>query len=692
MKMIKKLALLLCIVMVLCSFTIASFAETEGEATIVIEADKANPQPGDTIEFTVSLVNADKMDGGVWNVEFTLDMPEGLTFVEGSAVVDTTTFTGAFFNANMKWGSFGRMGSGYTGEKLTLVTFKCTLADDFAGDLVLTTVENTDEEVGLMLTDKDGNGVYPTAPEYKLHICAPVDVPEVPAKCEENGTEAHQKCSCGKLYQNGVEVTEADLVIEKLNHKNAESEWDFEPYTDGNYDIVTYCPDCETELERIKPGVAENPFLVTFVMGDDGLSMTATVEVPAGEFYCRGGMMIAGKTLTVTDTAGNVISTETLQPPRMPGDPVVFVLTNEGSDAVKYNLTVTTPLGAMDNPAELVIGDNEFAVEAGNDQGYYLTWTAPAAGYLRLFATVSPDGVVYAMNATNFMTYKQYTLDEDAVDGVLLLPVAEGDEIMINVAALEDAQGNRYPAAEFAVTALFTGDSEENPEWIYNVEFDDEYTVGTYTMEVPVGTVHIATYNVGGMILTVTDAEGNVVNQQLLPSAVGRTPVGFTLTNEGEATATYTLTFTYPVGSFMNPDELVEGDNSAEFEKDAQEPYYFEWVAPEDGTVTVIVTADGGWVFAVGNITTSVYSEEYCSADDPVVNTVTMEVKKGDVIMVAVVSVDPQDPNTIVAGTVNVNFEFTSAPAKTGDPITMVLAAALISGMSVVALTKKKEN
>lgn len=675
----KIISLLVVVALIAAGLVISAFAAD----TALIAVEKTEAKRGDEVTLEVIIDN----NPGFGALDFTFEYDKAaltLTKIEAGEVLQ-----GAMMVPNVSDGKVSVMTLAdiTTNGVMLKLTFTVNEAAVDGNNAVTVNVTNMANGSGTQIERTVDAGGITVA-----HVCDPVDVPEVPAKCEENGTEAHQKCSCGKLYQNGVEVTEADLVIEKLNHKNAESEWDFEPYTDGNYDIVTYCPDCETELERIKPGVAENPFLVTFVMGDDGLSMTATVEVPAGEFYCRGGMMIAGKTLTVTDTAGNVISTETLQPPRMPGDPVVFVLTNEGNGAVKYNLTVTTPLGAMDNPAELVIGDNEFAVEAGNDQGYYLTWTAPAAGYLRLFATVSPDGVVYAMNATNFMTYKQYTLDEDAVDGVLLLPVAEGDEIMINVAALEDAQGNRYPAAEFAVTALFTGDSEENPEWIYNVEFDDEYTVGTYTMEVPVGTVHIATYNVGGMILTVTDAEGNVVNQQLLPSAVGRTPVGFTLTNEGEATATYTLTFTYPVGSFMNPDELVEGDNSAEFEKDAQEPYYFEWVAPEDGTVTVIVTADGGWVFAVGNITTSVYSEEYCSADDPVVNTVTMEVKKGDVIMVAVVSVDPQDPNTIVAGTVNVNFEFTSAPAKTGDPITMVLAAALISGMSVVALTKKKEN
>jgi hypothetical protein len=47
-----------------------------------------------------------------------------------------------------------------------------------------------------------------------VHACELVDVAEVPATCTEAGVKAHQKCSiCGKLFVDGVEVTEADLVI-----------------------------------------------------------------------------------------------------------------------------------------------------------------------------------------------------------------------------------------------------------------------------------------------------------------------------------------------------------------------------------------------------------------------------------------------------------------------------------------------
>ena len=50
------------------------------------------------------------------------------------------------------------------------------------------------------------------------HICTTQAVGAVAATCTSDGTEAHEICTCGKIYQNGVEVTAADLVIEKLEH------------------------------------------------------------------------------------------------------------------------------------------------------------------------------------------------------------------------------------------------------------------------------------------------------------------------------------------------------------------------------------------------------------------------------------------------------------------------------------------
>ncbi len=87
-----------------------------------------------------------------------------------------------------------------------------------------------------------------------VHACDLQDVEEVPATCTENGVKAHQKCSlCGKLYVDGVEVTEADLVIE-AGHTEGEVKIENEKAAtcteEGSHDEVVYCSVCGEELSR----------------------------------------------------------------------------------------------------------------------------------------------------------------------------------------------------------------------------------------------------------------------------------------------------------------------------------------------------------------------------------------------------------------------------------------------------------
>ena len=680
MKMIKKLALLLCVVMVLCSFTIASFAETEGEATIVIEADKTNPMPGDTIEFTVSLVNADKMDGGVWNVEFKLAMPEGLTFVEGSAVVDTTTFTGAFFNKNLKWGSFGRVGTGYTGEKLALVKFQCTLAEDFAGDLVLTTVADS-----LKLTNKDGNPVKPTAPEYKLHVCDPVDVAEVPATCEENGVKAHQKCSCGLIYLDSMLATEEDLVIEALNHPNAaDAEYEqWYVYEDESlYDLVKLCPDCNEVLECYVPGTQMNPLFI-FDQNFDTLDVEYAFTTLAGEDtyllgYGLGGMILTLKAEGVTVTVDGValeavdgVYTCTMTDYGMRGANSIVI---KSETAQELELVLTYAEGSFMNPDELELGwiTNEIPADS---RGYIYNWTAEADGLLVVI--MHSDNWTCVINNAGAGNYGDtYNSDDEVVVRAQVVAVSAGDVIELVIGTAD------YAAAAVDFTAYFYAGTAEDPA-LLDFFWNEEQTEATLNAALPAGEYVYGQYRIGGMNLTVNEVETAITNNGFMfPS---------TFAVAAEEAGVYNLVLTYPVGDRMNPDELVEGDNVAEIEANTQ-GYFYEWTATEDGTVTITVSADGGYSFSVNNLTTEIYGDIMNSDSEELVNPVVLEVKAGETIQVIVNTYDPENIYETPAGTVTVNFDFVSAPAQTGDPITLVLAAALVSGMSVVALTKKKEN
>ena len=85
-------------------------------------------------------------------------------------------------------------------------------------------------------------------------------VPEVPATEQADGTKAHYTCSgCDKLFSDAagtVEVTAADLVIQKLVHIHTPGEPVQENVVpasctvDGSYDEVVYCTACQEEISR----------------------------------------------------------------------------------------------------------------------------------------------------------------------------------------------------------------------------------------------------------------------------------------------------------------------------------------------------------------------------------------------------------------------------------------------------------
>ena len=225
MKMVKKLALLLCLVMALSAFAVNAFAAEE--ANIVIEADKTVVQPGDTVNITVSLVDADKLEGGVWFVEFKIALPEGVTFVSGSSEVFDDEFDQPKFNERtLKYGMMGRYGEGYTGGKLTLLTFQVTVADTANSDLVITTVEDS-----LCLTDMNGESVYPsTNPECLLHMHTYTTNVVAPTCTEQGYTE--YTCACGDSYK-------ADYV-DALGHDWDDGTVTTQP-TEESEGVKTYC-------------------------------------------------------------------------------------------------------------------------------------------------------------------------------------------------------------------------------------------------------------------------------------------------------------------------------------------------------------------------------------------------------------------------------------------------------------------
>ena len=128
-------SILLCFVMMfsMLATAVPALAAPASTCTFTVEADKSEAHRGDTITFTVYLQQTGKQN----TLEFTVVPPEGLTYVANSATLgeniqDIMGFDEvAWTEQSMYCSGFGAYS--YEGtDKLTLLTFKCTVDDDAA--------------------------------------------------------------------------------------------------------------------------------------------------------------------------------------------------------------------------------------------------------------------------------------------------------------------------------------------------------------------------------------------------------------------------------------------------------------------------------------------------------------------------------------------------------------------------------
>ena len=129
--------------------------------------------------------------------------------------------------------------------------------------------------------------------------------------------------------------------------------------------------------------------------------------------------------------------------------PAIITITTEGENTLKF----TWPVGVMNNPADLVIGENSVTLAAGS-QGYYYTWTATANGTLTV--TITGENWFYVINNLTTSVYgdNQWS-DSDPVVNPAVITVAAGDEIQIVVNTYDPANEWNAPAGTIAFTAAF---------------------------------------------------------------------------------------------------------------------------------------------------------------------------------------------------------------------------------------------
>ena len=133
-------------VMLLSCTTITAFAAGDMYS---VETASSNVKAGDTVEFDVFINDCSGIgsgtDTGIRNFEFKLSIPSGLTFVSGTidaGFASTTGFNNPAFNPGaLKASSFGIAGAGgYTGGKVKVMTFTCTVDSDAVGSLAVSLI------------------------------------------------------------------------------------------------------------------------------------------------------------------------------------------------------------------------------------------------------------------------------------------------------------------------------------------------------------------------------------------------------------------------------------------------------------------------------------------------------------------------------------------------------------------------
>lgn len=261
----------------------------------------------------------------------------------------------------------------------------------------------------------------------------------------------------------------------------------------------------------------------------------------------------------------------------------------------------------------------------------------------------------------------------DVITATFTMTAASGKVVMTTATMPE------LPMLGDTITVTLTGENVKLTEVVFT-----DYTPGTVnnpmyimeeksTMTVPVGTTYYAAFFHGTTMNVTADGTYKVVVEGTeytpvegvvtveLPAAAGMgrpMPLNIQIVNEGTAALSAEVEFVYPEGTMSNPKDIEAGTYDATFEAGAMAEYYYNWTAPAAGTVTIGVTSEGGWQYAVDNATTYVYGDYHWSDEDPVVSSEVLTVAEGDVIEIRVITYDPANPWATPAGTITTTVAF----------------------------------
>ena len=395
-----------------------------------------------------------------------------------------------------------------------------------------------------------------------------------------------------------------------------------------------------TQEEVAGQGTQDNPIEI-------GGQTAFDVTVEAGQtVYCN-LYRLSGMELSVQSDALKIVYGETEYVPAEgvikffinttdPMTPALLAFTNTGSATQTYKVTMSAPLGAMDNPLSLELGDFTAEIAEGNTQGLHYTYSAAEEGNFVITVKKAPKGVQYGIALNNLTTSKYLTLDADGAkdnDGNKTLTVAvnKRDEIQVIVTVLPDAQ-NVCPAATLKLNAAIAkeedptqgnstgstpggstdstpgGSTDSTPGGNYNGtlvnpdapieqfgfnDFEIEVGAGEKKLVYLVRTINNATFRI-------KDKDAYVVykGKTYKPNSSGTisismksegsfTPLEVEIGNAGSAAKTFKVDFLFAKGSRENPNKLELGETTVKCTAGNDQGTFYTYKTSTAGTLTL---------------------------------------------------------------------------------------------------------
>lgn len=336
--------------------------------------------------------------------------------------------------------------------------------------------------------------------------------------------------------------------------------------------------------------------------------------------------------------------------------PAIFAITNTGTVDMVYNVTFDYPVGHMEKPDNLILGTNTVTRAAG-DQNYYYTFTAVRAGTLTLTFDGSAQWLYTVDNMTQGIYGDTQWSDSDPLMAEMIMEVAKGDVIRVQVNTYDALNMFETPAGTVAFTAKYV----TGPIAI------ESLTVTTNTNLIP-GEYGIYTGQFYDHMLYIASGKDLVViydGVEYIPDSKGEIYVPFpgsdgsgnqpdlmfTVYNADTQNIVRPMMFSgKQMGSKENPEVITVGSHTMTQTQANGADYYYTVEATKRGNVVITINSTHtNWYGQVTNLTRGGTSGFIMGTMGQ--KTLRVSVRAGDVIEIMINTFDTKTGESIV-GTV----------------------------------------